>query len=118
MDATLCEDANLATPPTIRKCGVDECPRWTTTEWTLCEESRCFNWNTAMQRRNVTCQTVNNTNGDVIMGNLKRCNEKDRPPHKQECFNEKCKGTWKVGEWSEVNIKYFCLLVFHSLTNI
>ncbi|GLV43482.1 no long nerve cord [Carabus blaptoides fortunei] len=96
VDATLCEDAGLATPPTIRKCGTDDCPNWSATEWTPCEESRCFTWNTAMQRREVTCQIANTTDID---GSL--CDENERPTHRQECYSDKCKGTWKVGEWSE-----------------
>lgn len=100
VDATLCEDAGLATPPTIRKCGVDECPRWVTTEWTACENSRCFTLNVAIQRRNVSCQGLNDS--QIPSKHLKQCDENERPPHRRECYSEKCKGTWKVGEWSQV----------------
>lgn len=53
---------------------------------------------TAMQRREVACQIANSTDVD---GSL--CDENERPTHRQECYNDKCKGTWKVGEWSEVS---------------
>nr|CAD7424513.1 unnamed protein product [Timema monikensis] len=46
VDSNLCEDAGLVTPPTIQKCGVDDCPRWVPTNWSTCEDSRCFTWNT------------------------------------------------------------------------
>lgn len=52
----------------------------------------------AMQRRDVVCQTSNGTEVDVHM-----CDETERPIQRQECYNDKCKGTWKVGEWSEVS---------------
>ena len=31
------------------------------------------------------------------------CDEQTRPTEKRECFNENCRGTWKVSEWSEVS---------------
>ncbi|XP_046398762.1 ADAMTS-like protein 1 isoform X4 [Ischnura elegans] len=96
VDGNLCEDAGLSTPTTIQKCGMEECPRWRTDHWTSCEESRCFTWNTAMQRREVTCQLPNGSSVDAHL-----CSERNKPPQRQECYNEKCKGTWKVGEWSE-----------------
>ncbi|GLH06199.1 Uncharacterized protein GBIM_11689 [Gryllus bimaculatus] len=49
-----------------------------------------------MQRREVSCQL---TNGTVV--DLQQCSEAEKPPQRQECYNDKCKGTWKVGEWSE-----------------
>lgn len=97
VDSSLCEDAGLETPATIRKCGSEECPVWITTPWTRCSESRCFNKNTAMQRRDVKCQIANKTNVDNSL-----CNEHDKPTHRQECYNEKCKGVWKVGHWFKV----------------
>lgn len=30
------------------------------------------------------------------------CDEAARPPQRLECYNDRCKGTWRVGEWSEV----------------
>lgn len=50
-----------------------------------------------MQRREVKCQVSNETSVDHAL-----CNEADRPTHRQECYNEKCKGVWKVGPWSQV----------------
>jgi len=50
-----------------------------------------------MQRRDVDCQLNNGTEVD-----LQLCSEAEKPPQRQECYNDKCKGTWKVGEWSEV----------------
>lgn len=55
---------------------------------------------TAMQRRDVTCQAANGSDIEVD-----HCNEIERPTQRQECYNDKCKGTWKVGEWSEVSDK-------------
>lgn len=56
----------------------------------------------AMQRRDVSCRYPNNTQA------LSRlCEEKHKPSAKQECYNEKCKGTWKVGEWSEVSFSTY-----------
>lgn len=52
----------------------------------------------AMQRRDVDCQLNNGTEVD-----LQLCSEAEKPPQRQECYNDKCKGTWKVGEWSEVS---------------
>lgn len=46
VDSSLCEDAGLQTPPTIKKCGAEECPNWSVTPWSRCHESRCFTWNT------------------------------------------------------------------------
>jgi len=46
VDNSLCEDAGLPTPPTIQKCGTEDCPRWVPSEWSPCEQSRCFTWNT------------------------------------------------------------------------
>ena len=48
VDSNLCEDAGLPTPPTIQKCGIEDCPRWVPGNWSLCEESRCFTWNTGI----------------------------------------------------------------------
>lgn len=53
---------------------------------------------TAMQRRDVVCQTSNGSEVDARL-----CDETERPIQRQECYNDKCKGTWKVGEWSEVS---------------
>ncbi|KAK6643498.1 hypothetical protein RUM43_005008 [Polyplax serrata] len=91
----LCEDAGLETPGTFQKCGVD-CPTWTHTDWSPCEDSRCFTWNTAMQKREIACAFKNGTEVDAAV-----CEHREKPTQRQECYNDKCKGTWKVGEWSE-----------------
>lgn len=46
VNAQLCLDAGVQSPEAERKCGGGDCPRWTVTEWTPCETSKCFNWNT------------------------------------------------------------------------
>ncbi|XP_050294708.1 protein madd-4 [Anthonomus grandis grandis] len=99
-DDNLCEDAGIEKPKTTRKCGFDECPNWTVTEWTLCENSKCFSLNKAMQRRTVKCQIARNLTLDVS-----QCRFDEKPHHRQECFNEKCVGKWKVGSWSKCNAK-------------
>lgn len=42
VDDNLCDDAGLEHVKTIRKCGFDECPKWTVSEWSPCEKSKCF----------------------------------------------------------------------------
>ncbi|XP_034240301.1 protein madd-4-like [Thrips palmi] len=96
VDAALCDDAGLPPPSTFQRCGSDECPRWSAGEWSTCEDSRCFAWNTAMQRRDVECKLPNDTLVDPLL-----CDEAEKPPVRLECYNDRCKGTWRVGEWSE-----------------
>ncbi|KAL7044499.1 hypothetical protein ACKWTF_001926 [Chironomus riparius] len=96
VDIILCEDAGLKSPETIEKCGDVPCPQWTTTEWTLCRSSKCFAWHTALQKRNVSCTFDNETVSD-------KCDENEKPTTKQECYNELCKGVWRVEQWSECN---------------
>ncbi|XP_050432686.1 ADAMTS-like protein 1 isoform X2 [Adelges cooleyi] len=96
VDNNLCEDAGLPTPVTIQKCQTDDCPQWKVTEWRPCEESRCFTWNTAMQRRDVYCQ---NSNEATISDEA--CKGIEKPVNRKECYNDQCKGTWKVGEWTD-----------------
>ena len=52
----------------------------------------------ALQKRNLQCLMENGTVLDPIL-----CNEKEKPSQKRECFNEKCQGTWKAGDWSAVS---------------
>jgi len=104
----LCEDAGLEVPQTVNKCG-GNCPQWTPGPWSQCEESRCFTWNTAMQRRDVTCSYINGTETE-----FSACSEEEKPLTRQECYNDKCKGTWKVGEWSEVSQE---IIIIYSLYN-
>lgn len=49
-----------------------------------------------MQRRIVQC-----VGGDVVVS-PSLCNAQERPPHRQECYNDKCKGVWRTDHWSEV----------------
>ncbi|XP_054005175.1 protein madd-4 isoform X1 [Hylaeus anthracinus] len=102
--ATLCEDAGHPVPQKVRPCGFGKCPQWHTTEWTPCETSRCFNWKTAMQRRDVTCRLVDdedNGQQNVTLLDPNKCDDTARPLQRQECYNDICKGVWRVGEWSE-----------------
>ncbi|XP_029156420.1 protein madd-4 isoform X2 [Nylanderia fulva] len=101
----LCEDAGHPVPQKVRPCGSGRCPQWHTTEWTPCETSRCFNWKTAMQKRDVSCRlaydTEENGRENATLLDPSKCDETTRPLQRQECYNEACKGVWKVGEWSE-----------------
>lgn len=58
-----------------------------------------------MQRREVTCrlpeESVNET-GNITILEANKCDDGIRPPQRQECHNNACKGVWRVGEWSEV----------------
>ena len=51
----------------------------------------------AMQRREVRCILSNGTVLEPVF-----CQETSRPQSKRECYNDECKGTWRVGNWSEV----------------
>ena len=53
---------------------------------------------TALQKRPLDCVMSNGTVLDPML-----CNERDKPTQKRECFNENCRGTWKVSEWSHVS---------------
>lgn len=102
---TLCEDAGYPVPQKVRPCGTGKCPQWHATEWTPCETSRCFNWKTAMQKRDISCRLVHNAeNGyeNVTLLDPSKCDETTRPLQRQECYNDACKGVWRVGEWTEV----------------
>ncbi|XP_011497217.1 PREDICTED: ADAMTS-like protein 1 [Ceratosolen solmsi marchali] len=100
---SLCEDANYPMPEKVRACGEGKCPQWHSGSWTPCETSRCFDWKTAMQRREISCRLIESEdkieNSTII--DVNKCNEAMRPPQRQECYNDACKGVWRVGEWSE-----------------
>lgn len=103
---TLCEDAGYPVPQKVRPCGTGKCPQWHATEWTPCETSRCFNWKTAMQKRDISCRLVHdveNGHENVTLLDPSKCDETTRPLQRQECYNDACKGVWRVGEWTEVN---------------
>ncbi|KAG7196354.1 hypothetical protein KM043_001333 [Ampulex compressa] len=102
--ATLCEDAGHPVPVKVRPCGFGKCPQWHATDWTPCETSRCFNWKTAMQRRDVSCRLSENAENErqnVTQLDPNKCDDATRPLQRQECYNDACKGVWRVGEWSE-----------------
>ncbi|XP_018359736.1 PREDICTED: ADAMTS-like protein 3 [Trachymyrmex cornetzi] len=101
---TLCEDAGYPVPQKVRPCGMGKCPQWHATEWTLCETSRCFNWKTAMQKRDISCRLVHDAKDgheNVTLLDPSKCDEATRPLQRQECYNDACKGVWRVGEWTE-----------------
>ncbi|XP_018340238.1 PREDICTED: ADAMTS-like protein 3 [Trachymyrmex septentrionalis] len=101
---TLCEDAGYPVPQKVRPCGMGKCPQWHATEWTPCETSRCFNWKTAMQKRDISCRLVHDAKDgheNVTLLDPSKCDEATRPLQRQECYNDACKGVWRVGEWTE-----------------
>lgn len=104
MDNILCEDAGLEEPETIEKCGNIECPKWTSTDWSACQKSKCFAMHTALQKRDVNCAFGNESVSD-------KCDENEKPTTKQECYNELCKGVWRVESWSEVSFGSNCWII-------
>ncbi|KAM8715488.1 hypothetical protein ACLKA7_002527 [Drosophila subpalustris] len=91
-----CTAQGLEMPDTFQSCGNEVCPRWTKGDWTLCQQSRCHGRNTAIQRRDVSCRYENGSLGNA-------CDDYERPTARQECYNERCKGVWRVEPWSECN---------------
>jgi ADAMTS-like protein 1/3 len=114
VDNILCEDAGLKSPDTIEKCNNVPCPQWIATTWTPCRSSKCFAWHTALQKRNVSCRFDN----ELKETHSDKCDENEKPTTKQECYNELCKGVWRVEQWSEVRDKYLqiCGSVYASET--
>lgn len=103
VDNILCEDAGLRAPDSMEKCGNIECPKWTSNDWSACRKSKCFAWHTALQKRDVSCAFNNETVSD-------KCDESEKPTTKQECYNELCKGVWRVEQWSEVRASRFTIV--------
>uniref|UniRef100_A0A0A1X5L4 ADAMTS-like protein 1 n=1 Tax=Zeugodacus cucurbitae TaxID=28588 RepID=A0A0A1X5L4_ZEUCU len=97
VDSAYCEDYGLSAPDTFEMCGQEECARWETGEWSLCQRSRCFGRNTAIQKREVKCRYANGTEATDA------CSVSQRPISRQECYSERCKGVWRVEPWSECN---------------
>ncbi|XP_035916170.1 protein madd-4 isoform X6 [Anopheles stephensi] len=97
VDNSFCEDAGLPVPETVDKCGNIDCPRWITTDWSACQQSKCFSWHTALQRRDVYCQYDGERSSEKV------CEDQEKPVTKQECYNELCKGVWRVEPWSDCN---------------
>lgn len=62
---------------------------------------------TAMQRREISCRLTeeaeDKAENATTNTDLSKCDESMRPPQRQECYNDACKGVWRVGEWSEVS---------------
>jgi ADAMTS-like protein 1/3 len=98
VDNVLCEESGLKAPDSLEKCGNVECPRWISSDWSLCRKSKCFATLTALQRRTVQCSFSNRTGGA-------KCDEIEKPTTKQECYNELCKGIWRTEQWSEVSLR-------------
>lgn len=112
VDNAICEDYGLDIPDTFETCGTEECPRWLKGNWSVCHQSRCFGRNTAIQKREVSCRFANDTIAQT-------CTEYEKPISRQECYNERCRGVWRVEPWSEVNkwqhfnfIRKFILNIF------
>ncbi|XP_037082113.1 uncharacterized protein LOC119102763 [Pollicipes pollicipes] len=93
--APLCHDAGLASPVAVRPCGQMLCPVWHAHTWRPCRRARCVQWNYAMQRRKVSCRLPN---GTTVESSL--CDRHQRPASRQECYNDMCKGSWRVEPWS------------------
>ena len=58
-----------------------------------------------MQRREITCrvlQEMADGSENLTIADSSICDEGIKPPQRQECYNDACKGVWRVGEWSEV----------------
>ncbi|XP_057670179.1 protein madd-4 isoform X2 [Diorhabda carinulata] len=96
VDNILCDETGVKSPFSIRKCGFDRCPEWTVHEWSSCENSKCFKWHKALQRRIVSCEISSNITLDPVI-----CDADNKPSDEQECVNKKCVGKWKIGRWSD-----------------
>ena len=58
-----------------------------------------------MQRREISCRLLEENEDKIENATVTdpaKCDESMRPPQRQECYNDACKGVWRVGEWSEV----------------
>ena len=114
VDNAFCVDYGLSVPDTFEMCGQEECAHWDAGEWTLCQRSRCFGRNTAIQKREVKCRFANGTEATDA------CSVSQSPISRQECYSERCKGVWRVEPWSEVSVslcEFFrhLSLVFNSI---
>ncbi|EEC14443.1 hypothetical protein IscW_ISCW021248 [Ixodes scapularis] len=94
VDSTLC--AGLEAPQILQRCGSAGCPLWVTGSWSQCSDGRCFTLSTSVQERLVECRLPDGTPVDE-----KLCDASTRPQDQQECLSERCRGVWKVGDWSE-----------------
>lgn len=96
VDSTLCVEAGLEAPQILQRCGSTGCPLWVTGAWSQCSEGRCFTLSTSVQERLVACRLPDGAPADD-----KLCDASVRPQDQQECYSERCRGVWKVGDWSE-----------------
>lgn len=63
-----------------------------------------------MQKRDISCRLVSEDDPEnVTLLDPSKCDEATRPLQRQECYNEACKGVWRVGEWSEVSVRLLIL---------
>ncbi|XP_035704194.1 uncharacterized protein LOC110844169 isoform X2 [Folsomia candida] len=92
--------------------------QWVVGEWTECLDVECFNWNTALKRRQVSCEYPNGTSVPLMLNNNgerfdvadqpeeeedrvhRQCNPEEKPVEAIECYNPKCLGTWHTYAWS------------------
>ncbi|XP_043198819.1 protein madd-4-like [Amphibalanus amphitrite] len=100
VSAALCEDKGLPSPRSVRPCGQMPCPSWHVGEWRSCRRSRCVQWNYAMQRRKISCRLPN---GTTVHPRL--CDRRQRPDGRQECYNDRCRGVWRVEPWSKCSAR-------------
>lgn len=115
VDNILCEDAGLNAPSSFEKCGNIECPRWETGAWSSCQKSKCFAMHVALQKRDVKCTfngatTTSTSNSSSTVPY--QCDDSEKPTTKQECYNELCKGVWRVEQWSEVSFRFELFMIY------
>uniref|UniRef100_A0A915IY87 Uncharacterized protein n=1 Tax=Romanomermis culicivorax TaxID=13658 RepID=A0A915IY87_ROMCU len=61
-----------------------------------CEKSRCIRYSTASQKRDIYCGYKNGTKIEET-----KCDRKNRPKLRKECFNKNCMAEWRATEWSQ-----------------
>ncbi|CAN8005159.1 unnamed protein product [Ixodes hexagonus] len=85
--------ASRRKPRTVKPCNTKPCRKGNPSS---CSEGRCFTLSTSVQERLVECRLPDSTLVDE-----KLCDASVRPQDQQECYSERCRGVWKVGDWSE-----------------
>ena len=125
---SICEDAGVEKPQTETACDNTPCPRWFTSDWPECEESKCISRKTGVKHeRAAICPLKSspflNTSDVSFSGILHRevvcgssedqpidqrfCEAVLKPRASKTCRNKQCKGRWRAGNWSEVRQKSF-----------